>query len=298
MPPRQPAAKPFVWGGVALSIPSHWETGRLEAGYALLEAGLRPVMEFKTAAIRGRFSLRRHMKQLDHRGHATGGLAVTAMPWPRDWPPFPETADIQAFQWQGTTVGGRGLLHFCRMCRRATLLQFYTYADGVFADDASVLASFRDHGGDVEGRLAVYDIAAALPERLPLTVFHFAAGRFELVFGRPRGEQVTLWRLSPAQILLERCGRDLKAVARNNGLLPAEAPVNEGQASGDGMEWHWYARGLGPRLKAIWRRGDRRATSALRIWQPPGSNRLLAVRAERLQRREDFEKICGAYGVL
>lgn len=300
MLPRNATAKPFAWGGIALSIPTHWETGYLGAGYAVLESGFRPVLEIKTAAIRGRFSFRRHMQQLARSGRSAGDLSVTPMRLPDDWPRFPATAAVEAFRWQGAALGGQGLLHYCRACRRAALIQFYSYPDGGGGAAAapSVLASLRDHGLDDGPTLAVYDIAATLPARLPLTRFHFAAGRFELVFRQRRGEQVTLWRLSPANLLLERCGHDLAAVARGQGLLPPAVSPASGRTLDGAMEWCWRSGGLISRLQALLSRQTPLPYSALRVWQPPQSNRLLAVRVDTTRDDGLFEIICEAYGII
>jgi hypothetical protein len=296
---RETTAKPFVWSGIALSIPPHWEAGYLGAGYAVLESGFRPVLEFKTAVIMGRFSFRRHMHQLARNGRSAGDLSVTPMRLPVDWPRFPETAEVEAFRWQGTTLGGQGLLHYCRTCRRAALIQFYTYPDGGGGAAAapSVLASLRDHGLDAGPTLAVYDIAATLPARLPLAQFRFTAGRFELVFRR-RGERVTLWRLSPASVLLERYGYDLAAVAQDQGLLPPAVSPASGRALDGAMEWRWRSGGLTSRLQALLTPQAPPPDSALRVWQPPHSNRLLAVRADTVRGDNLFETICDAYGII
>ncbi len=299
MPPCD-ATKPFVWSGIALSIPTHWETGYLGMGYAVLESAFRPVLEVKTAVIRGRFSFKRHMKQLARSGRPTGGLSLTAMRLPPDWSCFPAAMEVEAFRWQGAAIGGQGLLHYCRTCRRATLMQFYTYPDagGGSAAAPSVLASFRDHGLAAGPTLAVYDIAATLPDRLLLTHFHFAAGRFELVFSRPRGEQVTLWRLSPAKTLLERRRHDMAAIVRDSKLLPPEASPASGRANGAATEWQWRRGGLARRMQTFLNRHAPPSDCALRIWQPPRSNCLLAVRTEKLRRYDLFEKICADYGLI
>ena len=225
-------------------------------------------------------------------------LAVDPASLPDDWPTFPETASVQAFRWQEATIGGRGLLHFCGECRRATLLRFYADGNRLPAEVPSVLASFRDHGLNSGPSLAVYDIIATLPGRLPLSAFQFDAGRFTIDFGRAGGERVTLWRLSPAKLLPQRHANDLSAIARFNGLLPSNGRAAADQAIEDGLQWRWRPRGASQRLKAFFRGRRAPAGSILRIWHPRPTNRLLAVRAEGLGGDEDFERICEAYGVL
>jgi hypothetical protein len=290
-----PAAKPFAWEGIRLSIPASWDTGHLDRGYALLESRLRPVLEFKTAVIRGRFSFRRQMRLMARTGRRAGSRPMEWIAPPADWPAFPATSDVRAFHWQGRHVGGQGLLHYCRPCRRATLLQFYD-DDGFTAALPRVLASFKDHDFPSGPRIAVYDIDATLPPGLELLQFQFEAGRFKLVFG-PSGERVTLWRLSPADVLLERRKGDLTGIVRDNALLPPEADPQAGRPCGGGMEWHWPQR---PRkgLRAFFIPCNSPAICALRIWHLPGANRLLAVCAEGLSPYRAFERVCDAYGII
>lgn len=296
MTASDPAAKPFAWAGISVSIPLGWDTAALDHGYGLLESRSRPVLEFKTAAIRGRFSLRRQMRLLTRIGRQGDLRPIAWAPPPDDWPAFPATADVRTFRWQEARIGGRGLLYYCRLCQRATLLRFYEHRTPT-ADVPSVLASFKDHDFSARPRVAVYDVKATLPQGMTLQTFRFEAGRFELVFRR-RGETVTLWRLSPADIILARRGQNLRAIARDNALLPAAVASVTGQPTGDGMEWRWRPNGYRYRIKTLFDPSGARPVHALRIWHLPRANRLLAVRAEGLKPNAAFERICDGYGIF
>ncbi len=294
---RPGTAQAFAWCGIALRIPVDWETGMLGDGYALLEYRFRPVMELKTAVIRGRFSLPRHLKQLARVGRSGGVPSLQPTSMPPEWETFPPSAQVRAFSWQGARVGGQGLVHFCPSCRRATLLQFYDHGDGVSRSAPMILKTFRDHGGDFNPSLAVYDIRATLPERFTLRQFRFEAGRFSLSFDHSR-ESVTLLRWSPADVMLTGCGGGLKRLAGKLDLLPPAAVIEAHRHAGDAVEWQWRVQDLRRGLRALWRRPASDAVSALRIWHLPWANRILAVRAEALADYATFERICRSYGIV
>ena len=289
--------KPFAWAGIELTIPAAWETGHLGDGYALLEHRYRPVLEMKTATIRGRFTFQRHFKALARSCRTRSAPPLTLTPLPPGWPAFSARMEVQAFTWQGDQVGGRGLLLYCRDCRKATLIQFYDHGDHRLTAIPDVLASFKDHSSGSGPTVAVYDIQATLPDRFALTRFQFDAGRFELVFTRSR-EGVTLWRWSPADVILDRCGNTLSHVARDNGLLPPAVIDQDGRPVKGGLEWQWQARGYRQRLRGFFAHRAPPPGHALRIWHRSDTNRILAVRAEAIDTFDTFDGICTSYGSI
>jgi len=290
-------AKPFAWAGITLMIPAGWETSQLDHGYALLEYQYRPVLELKTATIRGRFSFQRHLNQLTRSGHKRLSPQLELTSWPPEWPKFPAAAEVQTFTWQGAHIGGQGLLVYCHHCHRATLIQFFDHGDRGRDAIPRVLASFKDHDTQPAPTLAVYDIQATLPGRFTLTRFQFDAGRFELVFGHSR-ETVTLWRWSPADLILERCGKKLARLVLDNGLLPSAVLVEDGRPGDRSMEWQWQPKDYRHRLRTFFGKRTQRPGCALRIWHRPDTNRILAVRAEAIATVNAFDGICTSYGII
>jgi len=286
----------FAWGGIALQIPAEWETGILGKGYALLEYRFQPVLELKTALIRGRFSLQGHLKQLMRSGRNSGLPALQPIPMPSGWPSFPSDAQVQAFRWQSLRVGGVGLVHYARNCRRATLIQFYDHGDGL-SSAPHVLKTFRDHVPGAGPSFAVYDICATLPERFALKHFQFNAGCFTLDFSHAR-ESVTLLRWSPADVILADCGGDLACLAGKMDVLPPIAQKEAHRRVDDAIEWQWRSKKDRRRLRPFWGQPPPDTVSALRIWHRPNANRILAVRAEALADQATFERICRSYGII
>ena len=285
-------AKVFAWAGLRFCLPSGWETGQLEKDHGWLESDFKPVMEFKTAPVRGRFSFRRHLKQLEK----ASSLQLRRIDMPAPWRSHLSGYHARAFTWQGPRLGGDGLLIYCPACRRATLLQFYRNGGAVADAVVPVLASFRDHGTAPRPSVAVYDFQATVPAALALKRFRFDSGRFELVFG-DRRRQLTLWRWSPADAALRRYDDSLPDFARRNGL-PAEADLAApSRTMHQGMEWCWPLRpSWRDRMPLRLRR--RLPPSAFRIWHRPAVNRILAVRADGQMDYDSFAEICRDYEIV
>ncbi len=179
-PDRPPSGRRvFAWAGLRFRLPSGWETGQLAKDHGWLESEFRTVLEFKTAIVRGRFSFRRHMRQLAQ----TSPLRLQQMDLPIAWQPYLTAFQTRAFSWQGPRLAGDGLLIYCPDCRRATMLQFYRTGGAAEKAVRTVLASFDDHGQGRGPAVAVYDIHVTVPDTLPLKRFRF--------------ESVNCWRRSP-----------------------------------------------------------------------------------------------------
>ena len=283
------AGKIFAWAGLRFRLPAGWETGQLGIDHGWLESDFKPVMEFKTAIVKGRFSFRRHLKQL-----AQGSpLRVQPESLPAPWRAHLTAFQTQAFSWQGPRMTGTGIVLYCPDCRRATLMQFYRTGQSLTAF-ASVLASFDDHGPARRPTVAVYDLQVTVPPTLPLKRFRFESGRFELVFGTRR-QQVTLWRWSPADAALRYHGGSLSEFARQNGL-PSAAPVSS-QRVRQGWEWRWPA--TTPWYDWLKRRIQRRLPpQAFRIWHQAETNRILAARWDGAWDDDRFEDICRGYEII
>jgi hypothetical protein len=254
-------------------------------------------MELKTAIVRGRFSVQRHLKELARSGRNSSVPSFRPIAPPPGWPTFPPSAEVRAFCWQGARVGGQGLVHFHRSSRRATLIQFYDHGDGVPRSAPLVLKTLRDHRPGSGPSLAVYDIYATLPERFTLQNFQFEAGRFTLDFNCS-GERVSLLRWSPADVILAECGGGLEQLAGKMDLRPPAAAVENLLRKEDAVEWQWYVKDIRKRLSALWRRSAGDSISALRIWHRSRANRILAVNAEAVSDYATFERICRDYGII
>jgi hypothetical protein len=283
--------KLFAWAGLRFHIPAMWETGQLTRDHGWLESDFKPVLEFKTAVIKGRFSFRRHLKQLEQ----SSPLRLHLSDPPAMWRPYLKAFQTQAFSWQGPRLAGDGLAVYCPVCRRATLLQFYR--TGRARDDVTpLIASFDDHGPERRPTVAVYDFQVAVPDALPLQRFQFDSGRFELVFG-DRRKQLILWRWSPAGAALRRHDGALVEFARHNGLPSTPEPLPAPRAIRQGLEWRWpVRRSWCDRLPRPFQRHW--APGVFRIWHRKTENRILGALGNRNLEYETFAVICQDYEII
>ncbi len=292
--PSRPSSgtRVFAWAGLRFRLPPGWETGQLAKDHGWLETDFQPVLEFKTATVRGRFSFRRHMRQLAQ----TSPLHLQHTALPDAWRPYLTAFQTRAFSWQGPRLGGDGLLIYCPECRRATMLQFYRAGAAEEKAVLPVLASFDDHGMGRRPTVAFYDIQVTVPPTLPLRRFRFESGRFELVFG-DRRRQLTLWRWSPADAALRYHSGSLAAFARGNGL-PADADRSvPPRTMNRAMEWRWPPRhGWRDRLPRPFRR--RLSPTVFRIWHQREANRILAARGDGQLVYDTFAEICRGYEIV
>ena len=283
----------FAWAGLRFERPAGWETGQLGKDHGWLEADFQPVLEFKTAVVRGHFSFRRQLKQLTR----STSLRLEPSDLPAAWRPLLKAFNTRGFRWQGPRLGGDGLIIHCPDCRRATLLQFYRTGAAEPQARLKVLGSFDDHGAARRPSVAVYDIQATVPEQLPLVRFRFESGRFELVFG-DRRSQLTLWRWSRADAALRQHGDSLLAFARRNGRPADVGASGPARSLGQGLEWRW------PAVRRRWRNRRpppfrrRLAPNVFRIWHCQASNRILAARGDGLMDYDIFREVCRSYAIV
>ncbi len=289
---RPPGLKLFAWAGLRFHLPPDWETGQLAIDHGWLEHDFQPVLEFKTAIIRGRFSFRRHLKQLEQ----TSPLRLHHTDLPAAWRPHLTRFETRAFTWQGPHLAGEGLVIYCPECRRATLLQFYRSGRAAGGSVLQVLASFSDHGAARRPTVGIYDIQVTVPTNLPLKRFRFDSGRFALVFGGRR-EQVTLWRWSPADAALRHHDGSLHTLARGLDLSAGADLSGVPRPTNPGLEWRWPNRRPW-RDRVTLLRSRQLPPTAFRIWHLPAVNRILAVRGDGELGYDTFSEICRDYGIV
>ncbi len=185
-----------------------WEISRMGRRYLQLEDDAGPVFELKWQPIRGVFSHERHLRKVASRHWSRRGARVQACDLPQGWAAALEAYSARAFQWQGSSLEGRGAILFCSHCQTAHLLQFLRRD---IVDQSGlccrVLTSLRDHppcGATDHVRWAIYDLRADLPSFLRLENYRFGAGAFCMTFDGPRRTSVSLHRWGPASVLLKQ----------------------------------------------------------------------------------------------
>jgi len=287
--------KTVAWNGVRFMVPGDWEPARVGRRHLLLESEPGPVMEVKWAAVKGRFSGRRQLRELARRvGRKGGAFHETALP--EKWRTSVSRFDAIYFQWDTENERAAGALLYCPSCRTASMIQLLERpGENLIASHAArILASFRDHRRDGRVAWALYDLVALLPHHFVLGRHRFEAGRFLLQFDW-RGRRLTLYRWAPAEALLQnRSLADFAETVAGGTKLPfrplavCDHPAVEAR---DPSPAGAVGR-LRMRLGMSWFR-------RLRLWRVAERNRILGVRLEGRRPIEESEMhaVIDGYGL-
>lgn len=294
--------KEIGWNGLRISVPGLWETDRLGDCYILLANDGFPVLEAKWNKIKGKFSPDKHLKRLKSKHHKLQtNQEIFSWVVPRSWSRILNGFDITGFKWDGNLFSGKGLILFCKDCKRATLLQFYEHRHkknsvSALIDYPGVLSSFQDHNSKGICLWSVFDIRAELPEQFKLVRHSFNPGSFELVF-EVKDCQVAFYRWSPASVIL--FDHDLGSFARK--VFPFETcdGVSEFWDCPDSIEF-MFLPSLGFWKKWRQRLRKKKIFKWGRLWHISDANRILGVTAESKRPMDiDFLKnICSRYGIV
>lgn len=265
----------IAWNQLSFDMPATWEVHGMGKQHLILAAQSATVAELKWNRIRGHFRPSGYMNRLVRKMKRRTGIKMVPFDLPEKWLPLVEAYQVYGFRWQAPTIAGLGALLFCPACRMATLVQFYEDRQNeIFDGDAmDLLASFRDHRKDGRTIWSIYDIRADLPQQMVLTHFRFNPGAFELTFGYER-LQVTLYRWSPASILLRGLGLDGFARQR----FPLEESRYGSIAHADPNYYEWRKKpAVAPGEAFVERFQFRAPLNQLRLWHLEPANRILGI---------------------
>ncbi|MFZ0131754.1 MAG: hypothetical protein WAK95_04380 [Desulfobacterales bacterium] len=266
-----------AWNGVRFDTPADWEIGHIGHRHLLLETTAGPVLEVKWGPVKGKYSLRRQLKQLaasQGRG-LRGSLREERLP--AYWGRVLARYESLGFGWQSGALRGRGVLLYCPGCRLAIMLQFFeTTGQPAFTRAGRVLASLDDHDRRPVTLWAVFDIRALVPTGYRLEKFRFDAGCYTLSFTN-RQSRLSLLRWSPAAVLLVDGG--LEGFEKRSLGWSAAPEVRFKKRSPEAME---LEEGPPGRLSSRWcRRLQRRPLYfSGRLWHEVEKNRILGARLE------------------
>ncbi len=287
--------KIIAWDGVRVAVPGDWEPARIGRRYLLLQSDPGAVMEIKWAAVKGRFSGRRQLRQLRRQVRRKGAIfRETALP--ETWRTSVVGFEADSFQWDAGSERATGLLLRCATCRTVSLIQFIERPGSppLTGDAARLLASFRDHRNDGRIAWALYDIVAVLPDHFVMKRHRFEAGRFVLQF-EGGGRRLTLYRWAPAEVLLQdRTLADFAKTSAGETEWVFRSSKVHGHPAVDGD--HPMPIGLLGRLRTgLGIAGFRR----LRLWRVSESNRILGIQLEGRRPIEEAEiqAVSDGYGM-
>jgi hypothetical protein len=293
--------KMLAWNGIRLHIPSEWQVNSVASKYLQVEDGTGPTLELKWQRLKGRVSLKTHLRKLSRLSQAASGVDFQRRPMPEEWRDALTGFEAEAFAWYGVDFRGEGAVLYCKVCRTATLLQFY-HKSG--QDESStplqVLNSFRDHSEDGQVNWDIFGLRAKVPERFVLLSHRLHPGYYVLSFQCGQ-ERLSFKRWGPADVLFRN--KELKDWAQERC---AELGWDE-SASLQPCDYHGRPALCGQRLGSntvvarLWARVTRkRPFGWIRIWHLPTRNQVLGIDAHGLMPLDDglLEEICSNYEMV
>ena len=282
----------MAWNGICFQAPSSWHPGQIGKQYLLFESDDKPILEIKWEKVKGRFSHKSNLKRLAKERNRRGIPEFNRIDLPDSWREALSEFNVQGFSWQGSNLGGTGVLTYCPSCKKASLIQFYHYGEEV--DETlgeRVLKSFQDHRENGHTKFALFDFQAEIPDKYKLDWYGFDTGRFELGFTW-RKRQIVLNRYAPASALLGR--QNLEEFARRYLNLPDGKKMTLDDPIAPAVEWSAPNRGRLYRILNIKGRVWR-----LRLTHETKANRILAVRAQGASPplNDEFERVVDGFTV-
>lgn len=288
--------KEIAWNGIAFSVPVQWEVAQIGIRHLIFEDHSGPAMEIKWGPIKGKFSHRTHLKRLmaQQPKHLTRSLKN--WPPPRNWEKALSGFETNGFAWEDKNTGGRGVILYCPVCRKASLIQtFHQNSETAKQNLLKVIKSFRDHRDDGMVAWCLFDIRALLPQEFQLTLHRFEAGKFqnEFAFGR---QKLILYRWGLASVLLAK-----HTLVEFANMLPNVShgyPAPQPGSDGSSVEWHAFPQSQWQR--SLSRINPKPSFKWLRLWHLAEKNRILGVAAEgnRPLDPEMLDNICSNYESL
>ena len=288
--------KEIAWNGIAFSVPFQWEVGQIGIRHLIFEDDAGPAMEIKWGPVKGKFSHRTHLKRLMAQQPKQLNKSLKDWPPPRNWEKALDGFEKNGFAWEGKNTSGRGVILYCPICRKASLIQtFHQNSEIAKQNLFKVINSLHDHRDDGMVEWCLFDIRAILPQEFQLTRHRFEAGKFqnEFSFGR---QKLILYRWGLASVLLaEQTLIEFTKMLPNvtNGN-PAPLPKTHGNTV------EWYAFPQSPWLRSLSRLKRKPSFKWLRLWHLEEKNRILGVCAEdkRPLDPDMLDRICSQYESL
>lgn len=273
----------IAWNGIAFYKPAIWEIATIGRNYLMIGTHAHPRMEITWGNTDKPVSHPHDIKKLQSRIRKQHLTSVDSWTPPKGWLQALSSYESSGFSWKQGERTGYGVILTCLSCRRVSLIQFFQHADAqdnLYNLAPEVLSSFMDHAGGNDQKWAVFDIRVILPAFLQIKTYQFSPGFMEMVFFA-RGQQMSLYRWSPATVLLS--GRKLSDFAESRVHCPERSTKKIHHSNS--IEWEYSPPlGLWGRFSALL--SGRFFHHRTLIRHDPENNRILAIKAECRQKMD------------
>jgi hypothetical protein len=286
----------IAWNGISFSKPAVWEIATIGRNYLMIGTHAYPRMEIAWGATQKSGSRQRDIKKLQSRICKQHPTSVDSWTPSSGWLEALSAYETSGFSSKNAERISYGLIVSCLSCQRISLIQFFQNADepeNSHAVARKVLSSFLDHATGNNQQWAVFDVRATLPTVFQIKTYKFSAGYMEMVFSR-RGQQISLYRWSPASVLLS--GRSFPDFADSLSLYPDSS--SKIIRDPKWIEWeHSPSSGLWTRFAAVLPGSF--SHHRILIRHDKENNRILAIKANSRHAMDAslFDQIFSSYEI-
>lgn len=283
--------KTIAWNGISLKVPLTWEVDSLDADHLLIgEKGVARI-ELKWTEAPKQFTLEKYLKKFISRTQKRLNIKICELPAPGLFSHPATHFEFFFFSWESPSSRGNGTLIFCSLCKRLTLIRFFSDARiSINSWPALILFSFNDHPVSDHTLWQVFGLKFSSPKIFCLAEYSFKPGGYILML-KHKKTLLTFFSWGPAEFLLSDKSLSQFAVQR----LPQLKGFGTAGvwARGNTLEWS-YRHGRFKNAEILPLFSHFSWFTVFRICHDQENNRLLGIMADSPDRFE-HELIQGAF---
>ncbi|MCP4672962.1 MAG: hypothetical protein GY857_16850 [Desulfobacula sp.] len=280
--------KKIAWNAISFQVPSAWEIDSLDATHIIIGDDGTPELEIKWTDSPTQFTLEKYLKKFIVQSQRTLNININELPAPKSFFCPDQNFEFFFFSWTSASAKGNGTLIFCSLCKRLTMLRFFSDSTiSLNSLKALILSSFSDHPAGDEIHWHVFGMQFSTPARFKLIEYSFKPGCYIINF-KHKKTILTLFSWGPARFLLEN--KDLTEFAKIR-LPQLQGFAKTGTCRfGSYLEWS-YNHGLFKNAQIIPLINRYNYYSLFRISNNRQNNRILGIMIDGPQKKDNYDII-------
>ena len=196
--------KTIAWNGICVDVPQAWQIDSLDASHMMIGRNTAAMVELKWTDSPRQFNLAAYLKKFVAQSQKRLNIQIIELPTPPLFSHPVHHFEFFFFSWTGAASNGIGVLVFCSLCKRLTLIRFFTDSSMVPPSVAGlILESFIDHPVAETSHWQVFGLEFFCPSAFKLLDYSFKPGCYTLEL-KDKKTLVTVFSWGPAKFLLSR----------------------------------------------------------------------------------------------
>ncbi len=196
--------KTIAWNGISLDVPLTWEIDSLDATHLLIGGNALPGIEIKWTEAPKRFTLEKYLKKFISQSQKKLKINIHELPTPELFSHPVKQFEFFFFSWENASSKGNGTLIFCSLCKRLTLIRFFSESEIVVNSlQALMLTSFTDHPMSGRTQWQAFGLNFSCPRYFSLMEYSFKPGCY-IINLKHKKKILTIFSWGPAVFLLSK----------------------------------------------------------------------------------------------